>query len=575
MQRTKDELGSFKSDAMGFLNRGSRTRHYCRLARLIAADDGGQVLPWVAVAMLVTLGVAALVIDCGHAMVIQRELQASTDAAALAAADTISGTSTTFQTYATNYSSGTGGKNAYSGLTISGSTTTPLCLTTVSNWNIACTVSSGKVTIPNAISVTQTASVSTFFAGIIGKPSIALSATSTAAHARPQPYNIALIVDSTLSMSATDSNCNSVTGEQCALNGIQQLLAGLSTTYDYVSLFTFPNVQSGSPAGVALTSGFTCTTSVPSSYKGVGYYYDSGINGYTPLLQSGASKYQPPWSGIAWAMPYTFPPIPTDTSGYTVPSGTAGPTYEVVGFSSDYNTTSGNTTALNSSSNLVKAVGAVSGCNGIAPSSYDGDIGTYYPGALYAAQAALLKEQANHANSNNVMIILGDGNATAPQSFQTGNPMPSSSAQATTTYKNPVSVASGAYTYPATYKVASSGGTYPSWVNECQQEVTAAQYAATYTNNNTQVYTIAYGSPTSGCATDSTLTNPCQALQEMATQKSGETISDYFYSDWTAQGGDSGCQANSANSGITAINDIYKAITSQLLRSRLIPNGTT
>jgi hypothetical protein len=136
-------------------------------------------------------------------------------------------------------------------------------------------------------------------------------------------------------------------------------------------------------------------------------------------------------------------------------------------------------------------------------------------------------------------------------------------------------VASGAYTYPATYKVASSGGTYPSWVNECQQEVTAAQYAATYTNNNTQVYTIAYGSPTSGCATDSTLTNPCQALQEMATQKSGETISDYFYSDWTAQGGDSGCQANSANSGITAINDIYKAITSQLLRSRLIPNGTT
>jgi hypothetical protein len=61
----------------------------------------------------------------------------------------------------------------------------------------------------------------------------------------------------------------------------------------------------------------------------------------------------------------------------------------------------------------------------------------------------------------------------------------------------------------------------------------------------------------------------------MATQVSGESISDYFYSDYTAQGGDSGCQANSANSGTTAISAIYTAITAKLSSARLIPNGTT
>lgn len=602
-------------------NIGQRRGH--SLARLLVADEGGQVLPWVVVVLLCVLGTAALVVDVGRAMVIQRELQASVDAAALAAAENVNGTSSTYSTEGTTFSGASGDKNAsYAGVTFSSPTVTGLCLTTVSNWGISCTKnSSGVVTVPNAVSVTETAAVPTMFAGVFGKTTVNLSATSTAAHARPEPYNIAVIVDSTLSMNYTDSNCNNLTQEQCALNGVQQMLDGLNTSYDHVALFTFPNVVAGSnsPAGVAITTAgaaqaFSCTTAASSSYLGVSYWnLGSGI--YAPVIMpintstgnnsrgNGGPQldYQPPWTGIAWAMPYSFPPAPTGTSGYTIPSGSYPPTYQITPFLEDYNTsgTSGNT--LNTSSNLVMAAGGKSGCNGIQPSSYDGDFGTYYPGALYAAQAALLKEQANHANSSNVMVILGDGNATAPQYWPGSSgpeyAMPSSASAATTTYQPATSHGSAvasqslntsAYTYPSTWLKASSNGSYPSWVGECGQEVTAAQYAAQYpasgTANNTLVFTIAYGSPAESnsgdCGTDvnagsSPNITPCQALQQMATQVAGDTISPYFYSDYTAEGGDAGCQANSDNSGITAISDIFTAITAKLTSARLIPNGTT
>ena len=612
--QSKRKSGRVRQVSPNAVRRVRRSGNSLFIARLVIADEGGQVLPWVVVMMLTILGISALVVDCGRAMVTQRQLQAATDAAALAAAQTISGTSTTYQTYATNYSSGSGAKNAYSGLSLTGSATTGLCLTTVSGWGVPCALSSGRVSIPNAVSVTQTASVPTLFAGILGKNTVNLSATSTAAKGRPTPYNIALIVDSTLSMNELDSNCGNVTQEQCALTGVQQLLTGLDTDYDHVALFTFPNVVvgSGSPAGVAINSSgakqsFTCTTTVPSASGGttsVNYYnYD---NFYTPVLYniggSGASDsygnfsphqqvhYQPPWSGIAWAMPYTFPPKPTDTTGYSIPSGTDAPTYQITPFMADYNTTTNGTTSMNSSSVLVQAAGGKSGCNGIAPSSYDGDFGTYYAGAIYAAQAALLKEQKNHSDSYNVMIILGDGNSTSPQTWGTEYSMPDTAAHAETTYSSVSSLTTSGYIYPASYLLASSGGSYPSWIGECGQAVDAAQYAATYTSggkaNNTMVFAIAYGAPatssSANCGSDRSggshrNITPCQALQGMATQETGVAVSPYFYSDWAAQGGSqiSGCQANSDNSGTTAIADIYEAIVTKLTNARLIPNGTT
>lgn len=574
----------------------SRTVKRHSLVRLVITDEGGQVLPWVVVMMLAILGVTALVVDVGRAMVVQRQLQASADAAALAAAETISGTSTTFETYGTNYSSASGDKNAYTGVTVNAPTVTPLCLTTVSAWGITCATSSGTVSVPNAVSVTESASVPTLFASLFGKATVAVSATSTAARARPMPYNIALIVDSTLSMAETDSNCNNLTQEQCALNGVVQLLGGLDTSYDHVALFTFPNVASvSSPAGIVASSGtFQCTTAIASSYQGVPYYYYSPISGYTPYLENPTynrngqmtSSYMPPWSGVAWAMPYTFPPAPTGTSGYTIGTGNLAPTYEIVPFSTNYNTEAANgSNTINTSSNLVMAAGGKSGCSGIAPSSYDGNFGTYYAGALYAAQAALLQHQTTHSNSTNVMIVLGDGDSTSPQTNQVMYSMPDTAAHGELTYQSATSLTTtAAYSAPGTYLWASSSGSYPSWNGECGQAVDAAQAAATYTSggvaNNTLIFTIAYGALTSGCSSDSNSGSqkgitPCQTLQKMATQVSGYTTSPYFYSDYTAQGGDAGCQANSDNSGLTAIADIYAAIAAKLSSARLIPNGTT
>ena len=52
-------------------------------------SDRGQVLPVVALMLVALLGMAALVLDMGHAFYCYRELQAATDAAALAGAANI------------------------------------------------------------------------------------------------------------------------------------------------------------------------------------------------------------------------------------------------------------------------------------------------------------------------------------------------------------------------------------------------------------------------------------------------------------------------------------------------------
>lgn len=555
-----------------------RRRNLLSLWRSLLNDESGQMLPWVGLMMTVMVGISALAIDVAHAMVVQRQLQASTDAAAIAAAETLP--SSTYTSVGQTYSGAAGDKNT-AGYTITGPTITGLCLNTVKAWGVPCSSTS-----PNAVSATESATINTFFGWILGKKTITVSATSYAAAkgAVPLPYNVALIVDSTLSMTASDSNCNNKSQMTCALNGVQQLLLSLDPAVDNVALFTFPNVATGSSAGTATSGSYNCTTAMPSSYGSTQYQYSSSFGYYSMLDETSRGSsvtYETPWTGVAWAMPYTFPPIPTGTSGYTPPSGTLGPTYEVVGFSNDYRT-SNTATSLNSSSNIVKASGAVSGCNGITPSNYDGDYGTYYAGAIYAAQAALLAEQQNNPGSRNVIVLLGDGNSNAPNSSSSPDSsspsMPSTSTQSTTTYSSNSRLTTSAYTFPSSYLLATSNGTYPSWVGECGQAVTAAQYAANYSGNNTRVYTVAYGASTSSgrsyCNTDVSdgLTyaniSPCTTLQDMATGPA------YFYSDYTAQGGDTGCQAQDKNNSITALNQIFQTIAMDLTSVRLIPTST-
>lgn len=565
---------------------GTRPRrcNLLSLCRSLLKEESGQMLPWVGLMMTVMVGISALAIDVAHAMVIQRQLQSSTDAAAIAAAETLPNTD--YTTVGQNYGGASGDMNT-KGYTITGPTITGLCLTTVSGWGAPCSKSPLQ---PNAVSATETATFNTYFGWILGQKTITVTATSWAAAkgSVPLAYNVAIIVDSTLSMYASDSNCGNISQMQCALNGVQQLLKSLNPATDHVALFTFPNVTYGSAAGTATSGTFNCTTTIPSSFGGSSYAYSKSY-GYYPMLRE-PSPYQTPYTGVAWAMPYTFPPIPADTSGYNPPTTTDGPTYEVVPFSTDYRTSNTSTT-LNTSSNLVKASGAVSGCNGIAPSNYDGDYGTYYAGVLYAAQAALLAEQTKNTGSTNAIVVLGDGNSNAP-SASGGSPdsnspsMPNTATLSTTTFSTTSKLTTTAYTFPSNYLVAEQNGSgvYPSSVGECGQAVDAAQYAATYPGNNSRVYTVAYGaltsSSSSNCGTDRTSASshrnisPCATLQQMASGSTSSSTSNYFYSDYNVPGGDSGCVANSSNSAITSLNQIFQSIAVSMTSVRLIPVNT-
>jgi len=506
-----------------------------QLKRLLG-EESGQVLPWVVVCMLVVLGMAALSVDLGRAMVIRRQLQVQADAAALAAAETLP--NSTYSTVGTNYSGASGDKNTNSGISIGTPTITPLCLTTVTAWGIPCSSTS-----PNAIQVTETYSVPTLFAQLLGKPSIPVSATSTASKGRPQPYNIAVVLDTTPSMTTTDSSCNNETQLQCAVVGIQQLLKGLEPTLDTVSLFTFPNIY---------------TTDASTEY-GCNSSNNLATPGYT-FPAAGAST----MSTMSWTTWSQSGGSGRSGHGSTTwtQNGPYQATYEVVGYSTDYKS-SDTATTLNTSSNLVKAVGGKSGCNSMG-TGYEN---TYYAGAIYAAQASLVAEQTANPKAGNVMILLSDGNATAKQSsggmFRPGS--------------NDMAVATSQGNESTT--VATNSGTYPSWVGQCSQAVDAAQAASTA---GTLVYTIAYGSPTTSssqnCYSDRSNSvshpyiTPCQTLQDMSTNyTSGDTT--HFYSDYNF-GNDNGCQASGANSGTTAISDIYGLIASQLSGARLIPNGT-
>ncbi|HTQ54105.1 MAG TPA: pilus assembly protein TadG-related protein [Bryobacteraceae bacterium] len=460
----------------------------------------GQVLIFFTLWLPLLFGMSALVVDFGFLYSYQSELDASTQAAALAGAWAMSQTGATVSSVNTavqTYSSASGKSNVYSNLPnaglISGYPRLKCLSTLTSVYGIQCYGPSSS----NAIVVAQKAKVPMLFFQLFGGYSATLTSTATAAMkgAAPLPYNVALIVDSTASMTSTDSdsNCKN-TRMSCALSGVQQLLSGLAPcqpTSSSCGTVTNGNVANSVDRAALLTFPPVATSGVSSDYD-----CSSSTN---PTIE----KYATPFPSTS--------------------------TYEIVNFSSDFRT-SDTATSLSATSNLVKAVNGKSGCSGMAAV---GGVGTYYPQAIYAAQAYLVAEQASFPTAQNVMIILGDGDMNA-----TSTNMPGAS---------------------------TTSGKYPSTKQECHQAITAAQAAATA---GTKVYTVAYGALTSGCSTDTSPTiSPCDTMRQMASSPA------YFFSDYTATGGSSSCV--SASQPITGLNQIFQTILTDLRDVKLIPNGTT
>ncbi len=519
------------------------------LLRRTLGQQHGQVLPWVAFMMVLFLGMSAFVLDVGHAFYCKRELQAATDAAALAGAQSIKKGSPTATVVA--FSAEASGQNTYGSLpnvslvpgypkyACLGNITKASCVTT--------TDASGNSVQANAIQVQEQANIPTFFARVFGIEQLAISATSTAAivGAKNQITNLAIVLDTTASMQTVDSNCSSSGGSAerivCAEQGVQILMQELSpcntalgcgafsngiaaNALDQVAIFTFPNVTVGSAQ-----DDFNCSGSNPS------------IPVYS-LPTIGTSSYPPSQSGT--------------------PSSSA--TYEVTPFLSDYKS-SDSTKALNTASNLAMATGAGVNSSGKSCSGMQapGGDGTYYAGVIYAAQAALTAQAASErtidssANPQNVMIVLTDGEANA-KSSKMATSEANGTALATTS------------AWPVGGGATSSITNYPSAFDQCQQAVAASNYAKSL---GTQIYAIAYGSESSGCTTDTSgpqpNITPCTVMSEIASTNTATTV--YFYSDYKQSGSSSTCI--SPGSPLTDISSIFGQIGGNFLTVKLIPES--
>ena len=522
-------------------------------------DERGQALLTVIVWLVFVVAMLAVVVDLGTVYVSYRQLQASTDAAALAAGqDLPNGVTSGANTNAQLFSSLPGGKNVYTDLSgvsmpTSGATPDPLfyCSTTLSGLGLPCT--SATPVLYNAVRVQQKATVPLnilrFFTSFLGAhvtPSLNIMTTSTSSGRllNGGPYNVVVILDTTQSMQSGDGdaannpNCSGHSKIWCAMQGVQTFLANITPCY------TSP--CSGSDSGdnysnplneVALMvfPGFKTSGAGDISVLG------TGLNNTYPWEVMDEYDYTRPGTGSPLITSTNISNYTQYCTGSGTPPTCVGTTqisemveqYEIVPFSSDYWASSATTApaALNTSSNLVEAVKNPPYYGGapLGPPWGLADIGgkgTFYAGVLAAAENALIAEQAARTaagspGTQNVIILLSDGDATATSGDLTG------------------------------YSTAA----------ECTQAVQAAQSA---TSAGTIVYAVAYGAESRGCSGDTY--NPCSTMKAIASSASD------FFSDDTTSGSGAGCVGTAFTS--SNLTQIFTFIASQFKTARLMPNGT-
>ncbi len=543
--------------------------------RRLLGEQHGQALLWSAAGITAILGIGGLLIDVGRAYVVRGELQNYANAAALAAAGDVYNTSSTndASAIATQYGTGSTDENYNSSLGAITPTITPTCLNLLLPSGSSC----GSGSPANAVRVTETVTLNTFFMRVMGFKTINVSATATASmQGMAQPWNVAIILDDTGSMLTSDTNCvvggKTLTEFGCATEGIQAMLASTdpcpagstscssssATTNFRVALFMFPGVSYNNTTGGASLSYLTNCG---------GTYTTPSFMLYT-LPPTGATSYAP----ITYTL--TASPHTPFTATYEVTYGASDA--DANGFVSDYYSP-GSSNGLNSSASIVQAI---TGCMVPEPTNWNsgnknappvmqaastGGV-TYFAATIYAAQAALTAEKTAYPKSKNAIIMLTDGQAQL--SASTGNFPTAYTASPSTSGLNTLT----------------SGGTYPSGVDECQQAIAAAEAA---TNAGTTVFGVAYGAEQSGCGSaennftaDTTLLlttglnasfspisklTPCVAMENIAS-----SLSD-FYSDYNQSGSGSTCE--DASHSVVSLQDILLAIAGTFTKPRLLPNS--
>jgi hypothetical protein len=280
-------------------------RRQRRLPR--ASDEGGQILVLTGVALVLMLCCVGLVVDVGHAMLVQRQLQAGVDAAALAGVQHLPD-ATAAETVAQQYSATPGSKNAVN--TVDNATTVAQasCLAGVPG----CNRRDGGV---NGLTVTSRSTVPTWFGRIIGIDQMKVSAKATACSpCQVKPLDIMIVLDRTGSMcqfapGVPDSNCTDLNN---ARDGIETFASMLDPSLDKLGLALTPPVvipsmisNCGNPTG----SGYrpwsgTPNPNVPSGHPSRnvdGRYY--GYDSWWPDV-NGLGGALPGWSsaGRVWTV---------------------------------------------------------------------------------------------------------------------------------------------------------------------------------------------------------------------------------------------------------------------------------
>ena len=257
----------------------------------------GQVVPLVAVSLVVLIGFAAIVFDVGRVYVAQQQLQNAVNAAALVAGQNLPNATNSYSA-AVSYSGAAGDKNAVGGygVTASAPTVTFACLSHAPNYTAGATPTcptdtsstscqpsgaqppqpSGATTC-NAVKVTETATVQTTLAGLF-LPSFTITASSTAAArgGAVHPLNVEVILDNTGSMnsscSATVTGISSPERIDCAKAGVRALLQAL-----------WPCASSLASCGAATpNSGGQLGANVPAPVDEVGMLVFPAMTGNPP-----------------------------------------------------------------------------------------------------------------------------------------------------------------------------------------------------------------------------------------------------------------------------------------------------
>ena len=372
--------------------------------RRFLRDQRGQSVVVIVVSLLAVMALSAAGLESGHVYFAYRQLVASTQAATLAGAQDMPNI-TQATSDVTNYSVKSGQQNYTSLLTWTSITQTFTCDSVATSLNVTCQTPtagscSGSATTCNTLTVVQDAKTNLWFGGIIGVKTFNLSASARAAMrgGTATPYNIAVVMDTTNSMTATapaaDGCGSGATQIECAVSGLRIMLGimdpcALNTTcssatpyVDGVALFVFPAVAY-SASNTNIKDDTVCNTTNPA------------IAAYTfKNVSSSNISNKSPGSSTNLIMPSTTGTYEvTNLSGSGV-TGTSGE--DAYGFDDMYRANDGQSTPLNSGYNgtsadaLAVAAGAAassnSSCQGLqAP----GGEGTYYAQAIYAAQLAL------------------------------------------------------------------------------------------------------------------------------------------------------------------------------------------